>query len=255
VSGGEAALLIAPFLEQPATSVVCCDFDGTLSPIVEDPASARPVEGSEAVLAAMVERFADVVVVSGRPVDFLAGWLPADVSLVGLYGLEGRRHGMRWEHPNIGAWREVIDDLAALASVGGPPGMRVEPKGLSVTLHYRGAPEIAREVEALGRLLADRGGLAVRPARMSVELHPPVAADKGTVIERFAATASAAMFVGDDLGDLPAFDALDRLAATGAHVARVAVRSDEAPPALVERADLVVDGPPAVLDLFRRLAA
>jgi trehalose 6-phosphate phosphatase len=255
VSGGEPAPLLAPFLDHPSSAVVCCDFDGTLSPIVEDPSSARLLDGAAAVLDAMVERFADVVVVSGRPVEFLAGRLPSGVSLVGLYGLEGRRHGMRWEHPNIGAWREVIDDLAALASVGGPPGMRVEPKGLSVTLHYRGAPEIAREVEALGRLLADRGGLALRPARMSVELHPPVATDKGTVVERFAATAEATLFVGDDLGDLPGFDGLDRLGAAGAHVVRVAVRSDEAPAELIERADLVVDGPPEVLELFRRLAA
>jgi trehalose 6-phosphate phosphatase len=255
VSGGDAAALLAPFLDQPSGSVVCCDFDGTLSPIVDDPASARPADGAVAVLGSLAERFADVVVVSGRPVEFLARQLPAEVSLVGLYGLEGRRHGMRWEHPNIGAWREVIDDLAALASVGGPPGMRVEPKGLSVTLHYRGAPAIAHEVEALGRLLADRGGLALRSARMSVELHPPVATDKGTVVERFAATATAAMFVGDDLGDLPAFDGLDRLAASGAHVARIAVRSDEAPAELIERADLIVDGPSAVVELFRRLSA
>jgi trehalose 6-phosphate phosphatase len=133
--------------------------------------------------------------------------------------------------------------------------MRVESKGLSITLHYRGSPDIGSQVLELGTMLAERGGLEVRPAKMSVELHPPLATDKGTVVERFSAGTAAAMFVGDDRGDLPAFDGLDRVAATGTHVVRGAVRSAEAPEELLARADLVLDGPDAVLDLFRTLAA
>jgi trehalose 6-phosphate phosphatase len=60
--------------------------------------------------------------------------------------------------------------------------------------------------------------------------------------------------VGDDRGDLPAYDALDRMAAQGVHALRVAVASDEAPAELLARADLVLDGPPAVVALLRRLA-
>ena len=254
MTGGDAPSLLAPFLEEPDRSVLFCDFDGTLSPIVDDPAEARLLEGADAVLESLCERFADVVVVSGRPVEFLERRVPASLSLVGLYGLEGRRQRLRWEHPNVGAWREVIDDLGALAAVGGPPGMRVESKGLSITLHYRGAAEIGDEVQALGRLLAERGGLELRAAKMSVELHPPVATDKGAVVERFAYNARAALFAGDDLGDLTAFDALDRLGASGVHAVKVAVRSDEAPDEMLRRADLVLDGPGAVLEMFRTLA-
>ncbi len=80
---------------------------------------------------------------------------------------------------------------------------------------------------------------------MSVELHPPVAVDKGTAVEALVAVPviRAVCFLGDDVGDLPAYDALDRLAAVGVHALRVAVRSAEAPPALLERADVVVEGP------------
>jgi trehalose 6-phosphate phosphatase len=60
---------------------------------------------------------------------------------------------------------------------------------------------------------------------------------------------------GDDLGDLPAFAAAAQLAAAGGEALRVAVRSAEAPPALLAAADLVVDGPPGLLDLLRRLGA
>jgi trehalose 6-phosphate phosphatase len=61
--------------------------------------------------------------------------------------------------------------------------------------------------------------------------------------------------VGDDRGDLPAFDTLDRLEARGMDVVRVAVASAEAPGDLIDRADLVLDGPHAVLDLLRHLAS
>jgi trehalose 6-phosphate phosphatase len=90
---------------------------------------------------------------------------------------------------------------------------------------------------------------------MSVELHPPVAADKGTAIQSLVTGVEAVCFVGDDRGDLPAFDALDRLEARGMDVVRVAVASTEVPGDLIERADLVVDGPSGVLDLLRQLAS
>jgi trehalose 6-phosphate phosphatase len=44
------------------------------------------------------------------------------------------------------------------------------------------------------------------------------------------------------------------LAAKGHDGLRVAVRSDEAPPALLAEADLVLEGPAGVLDFLRRLA-
>jgi trehalose 6-phosphate phosphatase len=100
---------------------------------------------------------------------------------------------------------------------------------------------------------AARRGLEVRAARMSVELHPPVATDKGTALLAAADGLDAVCFLADDRGDLPAFDALDRLAAGGAHTVRVGVRSGEAPAELLARADLVVDGPTGSLDVLRML--
>jgi trehalose 6-phosphate phosphatase len=231
------------FRADPANSVLAMDFDGSLSPIVDDPASAAPVDGAVDTLLGLANRYREVLVVSGRPVSFLAQHLPMEVSMVGLYGLEGVRRGERWEHPNSGAWREVMDDVAVTARSAGPTGMLVEPKGLSITLHYRSAPEIADEVAAFGRAQADRAGLRVRPAKMSVELQPPIDTDKGTVVEEWAAGAGHVLFAGDDVGDLPAFDALDRLARKAVETLRVAVASSEAPTELLERADLTVAGP------------
>src|SRR6185436_2250203 len=102
---------------------------------------------------------------------------------------------------------------------------------------------------------AARSGLAVHPARMSYELRPPVPHDKGLVLARAAAGLTHVLFAGDDRGDLDAFDALDRLASGDrATVARVAVRSDESPAELLDRADVVVEGPEGVLRLLQALA-
>ena len=246
--------LLAPFLARPAEAAVIVDFDGTLSPIVDVPADARPGPGAVEALAALVGRLGVVAVMSGRPVDFLAPLLPPGVVLSGLYGLEVVRDGRRVDDPGAGPWRDVVADVARVSRDRGPTGMVVESKGLSLTLHYRTRPDLADAVRAWAEDQAARSGLEVRAAKMSVELHPPLPADKGTALEALAGGMAAVAYAGDDRGDLPAYDALDRLASRGAATLRVAVAGAETPAELVERADLVVDGPAAVVDLLRRLA-
>jgi trehalose 6-phosphate phosphatase len=254
VRGVAGAGPFAPFVDRPAGAAVLLDFDGTLAPIVDDPAGARPSAEVIAVLPALVDRFALVAVLSGRPVAFLEPLLPSGVVISGLYGLEVVTDGHRSDHSGAGAWRETIADVARSSADRGPAGMVVEPKGLSLTLHYRAHPDLEPAVLEWARQQAARSGLVVRAAKKSVELHPPVQADKGTAVDSLVDDVEAVCFVGDDLGDLPAYDALDRLAARGVHTVRVAVSSAEAPPALLERADVVIDGPEGVVDLLSELA-
>jgi trehalose 6-phosphate phosphatase len=246
---------LAPFIERPGRSAVLLDFDGTLSPIVDVPAEARPLPGANEALAALAARFAVVAVVSGRPASFLEPLLPAGVVISGIYGLETVRDGVRSDQPGAEAWRDAVADAARRAKEQGPVGMAVEPKGLSLTLHYREHPGLGPAVREWATGEAHRSGLVMRRARMSFELHPPVAIDKGTAVQRLVTGVEAVCFIGDDRGDLPAFETLDRLEARGMEVLRVAVASAEAPGDLIERADLVVDGPRAVLDLLRQLAS
>ena len=244
---------IAALRETPDRTGVLADFDGTLSAIVDDPASAVPVDGVVDTLRALARRYRRVAVISGRPVSFLTPLLPASLTISGLYGLEGIRRGRRHDHPLAGSWREVIDDVAAVSAAQGPPGMLVESKGLSITLHYRSHPELEDDVRRWAERQAARSGLVVRPARMSVELHPPIDVDKGTAVRQLAAGLEAVCYLGDDVGDLDAFAALDELAGRGVRTVRVAVHSGEAPGALVDRADVVVDGPKGAVEFLRRL--
>lgn len=248
--------LVEPLVADPANAAVLTDFDGTLSRIVDRPDEARPLDGARDVLGALARTFARVGVISGRPAAFLREQLGAPhVRLVGLYGLEWiDDDGRVVTHPDAAPWRGVVDGVVANARTHGPDGVLVEHKPLSVTFHYRENPDREAAARSWAEAEAARTGLVSHPARMSYELRPPVDRDKGTAVEEQAAGLGAACFVGDDRGDLAAFDALDRLRAKDVDTLRVAVRSAEAPAELLERADVLVDGPGGALDLLRSLA-
>jgi trehalose 6-phosphate phosphatase len=244
---------LAPFVERPAEAGVYTDFDGTLAPIVDDPDQARPVEGAVDALAALAARYARVGVISGRPVSFLARTLAAPgVDVWGEYGLEHAVGGEALAVEGAASWRGAVEEATARAEAAGV-AERVERKSLSVTLHYRADPAREAAVRQWAADEAARTGLEVQPARKAVELRPPVQRDKGTALADAAAGLRAVCFLGDDRGDLAAFDALDRLAADGVHTVRIGVRSPEMPAELEARADVVVDGPLGALDLLLAL--
>jgi trehalose 6-phosphate phosphatase len=249
--------LVAPFLAAPSEAGVLTDFDGTLAAIVDEPGAARPLDGAVEVLHRLAARYGRVAVVSGRPAAFLAKRLRAAESprlvVVGLYGMEYAQGDDTTVNPRAAEWRAVVETVACEAEEQAPEGVLVERKGLSVTLHYRTAEEHGRWVREWCEAAAARTGLALHPARMSDELRPPVEVDKGTAVAELAAGLRAVCFVGDDVGDLPAFEALDRLRAEGVDVLKVVVSSPEAPAELVAAADVVVAGPLAALALLRHL--
>ncbi len=249
----------------PERTALCLDFDGTLAPIVPDPEGARPLEGTLELLGRLAARFATVALISGRPAAFLAAHAAAPgVRLLGLYGLEEMRDGQVQLDPALAtakpAVRAALADLQAAAAVR-ESGAYLEDKGSAVGVHLRRVPEPERwaaRVEATVRQVADRHGLEVLPGRLVWELKPAVRRDKGDAVRQVVAASSAAAVVvaGDDRGDLPAFDAVADLAERSElEGLRVAVRSAEAPPELLARADLVVDGPEGLRDYLESLLA
>jgi trehalose 6-phosphate phosphatase len=251
--------VLGPLAAHPGSSAVFLDFDGTLSPIVADPAAARPLDGVAEVLATLGQRFAVVAVVSGRPGEFLAAHLgsPPGVRLVGLYGLEevGAASGPTVDPGELARWRPVMEALAGRAERETPAGVAIERKTLGFTLHYRAAPEAEAWVLGFADGARDGDGVIAQRGRMAVELRPGIDVDKGAVVRALVGDCAAACGFGDDLGDLATFSALDDLARRGRHVVRVAVRDDETPAPLLEAADLIVEGPLGALELLRTLVA
>lgn len=255
----DAAAVRGILRRDAARAVVVVDFDGSLAPIVEDPHGAVALPGTTDALARLVEGLGLVAVISGRPASFLADRLPVPgLVLVGQYGLERVIDGAVVVDPRVDPWRAAIGRVADEAEAAWPD-LNVERKeGLAVTLHWRGHADAGDAAAAWAEAAAARHDLQVVPGRLARELRPGLPIDKGAALDALLAEhgSTAALFAGDDHGDLAAFDALDRRTASGELTAaiKVGVSSDEGPPEIRARADLVVDGPPGLLALLEQLA-
>jgi trehalose 6-phosphate phosphatase len=149
------------------------------------------------------------------------------------------------------AARDLAADPAVAAS-----GAHLEDKRYAVAVHIRRVADPERWAEPIGQAaarVAARHDLEIVPGRMVWELRPRVRSDKGDAVRRVAAEsgATALVVVGDDRGDLPAFAAAAELGGG----LRVAVGSAEAPPELLDAADLVLDGPEGVREFLEHLLA
>jgi trehalose 6-phosphate phosphatase len=258
---------LAAVLAAPQTSLAALDYDGTLSTIAQRPEDATPAPGALEAVGLLAERVGAVVLISGRPAGQLLELTglrrhPARhlLTVLAQYGLE------RWDGstdqlssppalPGVDGARRELADLLADPQV--PPGVSVEDKGQALVVHTRLTPDPDGVLAALRpriSAIADRAGLEPHPARNALELRPP-GYEKGGALLRFTRErgSKAVLFIGDDLGDLPAFDALDRLREEG--VPGIGIVSDSAEvTGLRERADLLVDGPPGVVSFLRGLA-
>ncbi|MCX4990140.1 MULTISPECIES: trehalose-phosphatase [unclassified Streptomyces] len=255
-------------LTRPTRTVVALDFDGTLAPIVPDPDQARAHPDAVPALAALAPKVASIAVVTGRP----AGVAVRHGGFAGVPGLEhlvvlGHYGAERWDavsgtvtapapHPGVAAVRAELPGF--LDRIGAWQGTWIEEKGRAVAVHTRRAADPQAAFEALREPLADlatRHGLIVEPGRMVLELRPP-GMDKGVALLEYVREvgAEAVLYAGDDLGDLPAFAAVDKLRSDGVPGLLVCSGSSEVGE-LAERADLVVDGPSGVVRLLASLAA
>jgi len=246
------------------TAGILLDFDGTLSEIVDRPSEARPLPGVPECLARLRDRYRTVAIVSGRSAHELVEWLGSSLDIWGVHGAErSRAHETEVTlSPSAGEFAgtmsRVLEDAQDRVRELGIEGALVEDKAVMVVLHYRAAADPARAASVLGGLadeLAEKYGLWQASGKMAFELRPPVRLSKGDVVHALAREAQlgAVLFAGDDTVDLPAFGALDRLEETGLLAVRVGVLSPEAPPELVKRADITVEGPPGMLRLLEGL--
>ena len=255
---------LAAVLAGPKAAVVAVDFDGTLSRIVTRPEDARPVDGAVETLRRLADVVGTVAVVTGRPATAVVELAGLDVvpglRVLGHYGLQEWRDGQLRSPepvPAIDVARTRLRELLAEA----PDGVHVEDKEQSLVVHTRPAADPAAAMAALTsplHALAEELDLELAPGRMVLELRPS-GVDKGSALRGLVdeETTSAVVYVGDDLGDLAAFTAVAELRAVGVAgltVASVDPDLDDSPRELAVAADLVVDGPVAVVAFLGALA-
>ena len=253
---------LVALLAEPGSELLGLDFDGTLAPIVPDPDAARGHPDVPRVLTRLAAAGIRVAVVTGRPAATAVEYAGiADVPglvVLGHYGLERWDGGTVTAPEDLSAVAEARRRLPdVLAAAGAPDGTYVEDKGAAVAVHTRRTAAPSATFDSLRDPLtglAAEVGLVVEPGRFVHELRP-AGGDKGDALRTLVAerAPSVVVFAGDDLGDLAAFDAVDRLRAAGTPGLLVCSGSAEVT-ALADRADLVVDGPDGVVTLLGALA-
>ena len=237
------------------------DFDGTLTPIFDDPRETVLEPAIREVLSVLADRLEMVAVVSGREVSYLRRVVGlGGVTYVGNHGLEvwpaGGDRVDSLAETVTGLQEDVVLEIAEL----GVDGLYVEGKGPVVSVHYRNAdePDLTRSlVLAMMRPFAEARGLRVKEGKMVVEVAPDVDVSKGTVVEELAREAglTGAIVLGDDVTDCDAFDAVHRMAETqGFNGAAVAVVDGETPPDVILKADYWLDGRGEVEEFLRWMA-
>lgn len=250
---------IEALAEDPARSGLILDFDGVLSPIVEDPTTSAIPDRVVTILGRLAAPLGLVAVVSGRPVEFLADRVPvAGVALLGSYGIEQIRDGVRRMDPDAKKWLGPVREASRVLGelLAGWPGIRIEEKSVSVAVHWRQAPDhaaAASEVRRATAQIAAQTGLRLEPGKLVEELCPPVEVDKGSAVSALIATEKlmTIAYTGDDLGDIPAL-----LAVRGAGgYALVVDHGSETAPRLLELADEIYDGTEGFAAWLAELAA
>jgi trehalose 6-phosphate phosphatase len=274
-ASGHAQEKYAALVALASQAVIALDFDGTLSPIVEDPAQAHIHPDAAEVLTALAPKVRAIAVVTGRParqvlalggLEEVADALAEGGTELLVYGQYGNEHWSSTRRtilsprPPVGL-ATFLRELPRILREHDAADAYVEEKGLAVAVHTR---RLADPQAAFERLLAplreaaESHDLTLEPGKQVIEVRSP-GMDKGLVVDKLVDTldAKALLFAGDDLGDVEAFESLDAWAQEGLSTLKVCSDSadDGSESPLAQLADVVVAGPDGVLELLRRLSA
>lgn len=253
-------------LERPQDTLLAVDFDGTLAPIIDNPEQAYAHPAAVAALGRVGAWVGTVVVITGRPAETavaLGGFrgVPGLGSMVvlGQYGVE------RWDAdtdtfsipPEPPAIESVSDELPGIFDELGLDGVRVEHKGRAIGVHTREMDDSTSAFDSLAEPLGElaaRHGLLIEPGKNVLEIRAP-GIDKGEALRNIVREKDArqVIFAGDDLGDLPAFRAVEQLRTEGVDGLLICSASHEED-ALTQSSDLIVEGPEGVAEWLARLA-
>ena len=261
-----AAEVLEAIVSSPSQTLIATDFDGTLAPIVDDPEQAYADPDAVAALGRLGERVGAVAVITGRPVRMavrLGRFHKAaglhSLIVLGQYGVE-RWNAAENEYllpPAPPQIKAVAGELPELLHSLDLAAARVEDKGRAIAVHTRSLPDpkaaLAKLADPL-RDLAARHGLALEPGKNVWEIRA-LGVDKGATLRAVVAETGArqVIFAGDDLGDLPAFQAVRDLATAGVVGLLVCSASAEED-ALAELSDVIVDGPRGLAAWLNELA-
>lgn len=210
--------------------VLCLDYDGTLTPIVENPANARITDEMRAQVKAVAERM-PVAIVSGRGLPFIQQQMQLEeVYYAGSHGFEIRGPG-GFQHEQEEAQRllPLLDEVEAALKreLQAIKGAEVERKKYGIAVHYRkvATEQVPDVKQRVAKLLSQHPDLKGGKGKMVLELKPNIDWHKGRAVHFIAnriaqsKAVPAILYLGDDLTDEDAFQVIDKGAGllVGAH--------------------------------------
>lgn len=251
------ATLLKPFT-QPGRIGLVSDVDGTLSPIVPRPEDARVTPRARELLAALRPQLALLAVISGRAaVDIQARVGVPGLVYVGNHGLERYQAGEVVPAPEVAAFLPALAAARAALEASLRPGMQVEDKGATLSVHTRQTPDPDAADAAFGPIaaaIAAEHGLRLFQGRRVFELRPPLAIDKGSALRALVTEThlEAVLYLGDDTTDVDALRACAALreSVPACYGLGVGVEAEETPPAVLAAADVRADGVSGVEELL-----
>lgn len=185
-----------------ANVLLAFDYDGTLAPIASTPQAARMRHLTRRLLA-RAARLYPCVVISGRALDDLTTRLRHIPvwHMFGNHGLEPAPPGTLLPTP---AHQWAVHLKKRLPA---DPGILIEDKRYSLTIHYRNAKDKRAAIDAIDRAVAELEDARPLAGAEAVSLLPRGAAHKGIALQQASRwfACDGAIYVGDDATDEDAF--------------------------------------------------
>ena len=226
------------------------DVDGTISKTAPTPQEAEVSPICRQYLSTLCNHLDLVAAISGRPAIKAKNMIKIDrMVYIGNHGLERWTEGHSELKKDVKTYskviKAVIEELTPLLSI---EGIRIENKGITATIHYRlcSHPELAeRDILVALEDSTQAKRLQIMPGKMSINLLPPVAVNKGTAVLELIQEYSlqGGIYMGDEITDIDAFRAI--------HTAcrdldfqgfAIGITSQEMPKELVTEADFTLNG-------------
>lgn len=235
------------------------DFDGTLSPFVSQPNEASISQANAYALDGLADIVTVIGLVSGRSAsDLRTRYQCKGIEYYGNHGLEAWRGGSAAIAPAAEAWIQPLNTLIDAIKAANLPGVMVENKRLTASVHYYPVPDAdtaCHQLEEALTPLVEKFGFRLNPGRMLWEIKPPISIHKGTavqsIIDDFNLTGT--LFLGDDVTDFNAMNQIHELVKDpkrGLCGLSVGVLHPTSPCELVEMCDVTADGVADVAELL-----
>lgn len=226
------------------------DVDGTIAEIAPTAEVVKVSPGCKKYLKSLVKRLPLVAAISGRLAKVVRHLVGVDgVVYYGNHGLERWFKGQVEIRPKAqGYVRKTAVAIKELSPILLPLGVVFEDKGAGLVFHYRTLPHREKVRETILKEISRSSAAQsfnVDKARAVIELRPPLEISKGSVVRELIENyhLKAAVYMGDDVSDIDAFDIMRALSRGAAFQGlALGVVGEETPPNVAERADLLLRG-------------